>query len=86
MACLEVSKNLEWDNIWIKTDGMYLNNLLFKDSIVPSSESVDSLQKITEEHNKDFKVSLKMNMKKRWVMFNNQIEGQKIMIGNETLE
>ncbi len=51
------------------------------------SESEDNLQKMIEELNREtLKVGLRMNLKKTKVMFNNQLVGQQILIGNETLE
>ncbi len=71
----------------IKIDGEYLNNLKFADDIVLLSESEGNLQKMIENLNRvSLKVGLKMNMKKTKVMFNNQLAGQQIMIGNEILE
>lgn len=51
------------------------------------SESQRNLQKMIKEFNRDgLKVGLKMNMTNTKVVFNNQLTGQQIMIGNEVLE
>ncbi len=41
---------------------------------------------IEELNGESLRVGLKMNLKKTKMMFNNQLAGQQIMIGNETLE
>ena len=87
-ACLEeIFKKLEWENIGMKVDGEYLNNLRFADDIVLLSDCEGELQRMIEElHRESLKVGLKMNMKKTKVMFNNQLAGQQIRIGKETIE
>ncbi len=46
-ACLEeIFKKLEWDDMGLKVDGEYLNNLRFADGIVLLSNSREDLEKM----------------------------------------
>ena len=87
-ACLEeVFKNLEWENVGIKIDGEYLNNLRFADDIVLMSESGEELQMMLGDLNRESrKIGLKMNMGKTKVMFNENAVREEIRIMNEPLE
>ena len=64
--------------------GEYLNNYKFDNVIVLMSESKDKLQQmILQLQRESQKVSLKMNMKKTKVMFNNYILDHEIRIHDE---
>ncbi len=68
-------------------NGEYINNLRFADDIVLLSNSGEDLEKIISVlHRESLKVGLKMNMKKRKIMYNKHLVGRQIMIGNEVLE
>ncbi len=65
-ACLdEIFKKLEWDDMGLKIDGEYLNNLRFVDDIVLLSNSREDLENmISDLHRESLKVGFKMHMKK----------------------
>ncbi len=49
-ACLEeVFKKLEWDDMGLKIDGEYLNNLRFADDLVLVSNSGEDLEKMISD-------------------------------------
>ncbi len=61
----EIFKKLECDDMGLKIDGEYLNNLRFADDIALLSNSGEDLEKmISDLHRESLKVSLKTNMKK----------------------
>ncbi len=57
-ACLEeIFKRLEWDDIGLKIDGEYLNNLGFADDIFLLGNSEEDLEKmISDLHRESVKV------------------------------
>lgn len=55
MACLKLFKKLEWDNIWIRSDCEYSENLIFSDGIFLLRESEENLQKLIKELKEEFK-------------------------------
>ena len=87
-ACLEeVFNKLDWDNKGIRIDGEYLNHLRFADDIVLIAESVEELQEMLNDLNREsLRVGLKMNKSKTKVMFNDNMQSEEIKIGTETLE
>ncbi len=83
----QIIKKLEWDDMGLKIDGEYLNNLRFADDIVFLSDSGEDLKKmISDLHKESLKVGLVMNMKMTKIMFNKHLIGRQIMIGNKALE
>ncbi len=55
-ACLEeVFKKLEWDDMGLKIDGEYLNNLRFADDIVLLSNSGEDLEKMISDLQRESK-------------------------------
>ncbi len=70
----EIFKKLEWDDMGLKVDGEYLNNLTFADDIVLLSNSGEDLEKmISDLHRESLKVGLKMNMKKTKIMYDKHL-------------
>ncbi len=83
----EIFKKLEWDDMGLKIDGEYLNNLRFADDIVLLTNSGEDLEKmISDLHRNSLKVGLKMNMKKTKIMYNKHLLGGQIMTGSKALE
>ncbi len=84
-ACLEeIFKKSEWDDMGLKIDGEYLNNLTFADDIVLLRNSGENLEiMISDLHRESLKVDLKMNMKKTKIMYNKHLTVRQIMIRNQ---
>ncbi|KAK8757884.1 hypothetical protein V5799_004487 [Amblyomma americanum] len=87
-ACLqEVFRGLNWEELGIRINGEYLNNLRFADDIALLSHSGGELQIMINELDRQSRsMGLKINMQKTKVMFNSLAREQQFTIGSESLE
>lgn len=81
----QIFRTLNWDNLGMRINGSYLNNLRFADDIVLISDSSESLEQMLVELNRESnRVGLELNKAKTKVMTNSS--KNEIRVGNETIE
>lgn len=81
-----MSNSKLWDNMGMRTNCTYFTNYDLTGDIIVISNSQENRQNIFEDLHRSLKVGLKLNMNKTKVISNNELAGQKIIIGNETLK
>jgi hypothetical protein len=83
-ALEEIFRKLDWEELGIKIDGKYLNNLRFADDIVLIASTPNDLQKMINELNeKSNEVGLTINLQKTKIMARDTVS---ISLGHEQLQ